>query len=158
MKGTPRDLFTGAAHPPEEAAARRSAIAATQKQRVLEALRDAHPESISHAEICARIGANRASHRILELIREGWQIEGAGTLNLDPANQTQLYRLSSLAPGKPKLKHVGLKVLWNEDGLSVSLHRDINGTIDRVTLEVLAQKVHRLVEAELAGRLDLDEE
>jgi len=158
MKGMTRDLFTGAVKPAEEARERRSLVAATQKQRVLEALRDAHPDTISHAEICARIGANRASHRILELIREGWEIEGAGTLNLDPANQTQLYRLSSLQPGKLKLKHVGLKVLWDEEGLSVSLHQDINGTIDRVTLEVLARKVHRLVEAELAGRLDHGEE
>lgn len=156
MKGTPRNLFTGASQP-EAAQDRRALVAATQKERVLQALRDAHPEAISHAEICAKIGANRASHRIMELSREGWQIEGAGTLDLDPANQTQLYRLGSLTPGTPHLKHVGLKVLWDADGLSVSLHRDINGRIDRVSLEVLARKVHQLVERELSARLDGEE-
>lgn len=156
MKGTPRDLFTGASQP-EAAKDRRLLVAATQKERVLQALRDAYPDAISHAEICARIGANRASHRILELIREGWQIDGAGTLDLDPANQTQRYRLSSLEVGKQHLKHVGLKVLWDEDGLSVSLHRDINGSIDRVTLEVLARKVHQLVQRELEGRFSGEE-
>ena len=152
MKGTPHDLFTGQPRA-EEDAKRRSNSAASQKKRVLQALQDAHPEPISHAEICARIGANRASHRILELIREGWQIEGAGTLGLDAANQTQLYRLSAKTPGKPRLKHVGMKVLWDEDGLSVSLHRDINGAIDRVTLEVLARRIQQVIHDELGSRL-----
>jgi hypothetical protein len=133
-------------------------VAETQKQRVLDALRDVHPAAISHAELCARIGANRASHRILELIREGWQIEGAGTLGLDPANQTQRYRLSSTTLGQPKLKHFGLKVLWDDEGLSVSLHRDINGAIDRASLELLARRVAALVEGELSARLAGGEE
>ena len=157
MKGTPHDLFTG--QPLSGSAQeRKGAVARNQKERVLRALQDAHPEAISHAELCARIGANRASHRIRELIREGWQIEGAGSLGLDPANQTQRYRLSSLSPGKPQLKHVGLKVLWDDDGLQVSLHRDINGEIDRTSLEVLARRIHELVEAELGARLREGEE
>ena len=156
MKGTPHDLFTGKPRA-EKDSARRSTVAASQKKRVLQALKDAHPDSISHAEICARIGANRASHRILELIREGWQIEGAGTLGLDTANQTQLYRLSSTVPGKPRLKHVGMKVLWDEEGLSVSLHRDINGLIDRATLEVLARRVQQVIHDELGPRLSGEE-
>jgi hypothetical protein len=156
MKGTPHDLFTGQPHA-EDDSARQTAAAVSQKKRVLQALKDAHPDPVSHAEICARIGANRASHRILELIREGWQIEGAGTLGLDPANQTQLYRLSSETPGKPRLKHVGMKVLWDEDGLSVSLHRDINGAIDRVTLEVLAGRVQQVIHDALGPRLSGEE-
>ena len=153
MKGTPQDLFTGASVA-ESAQERRATLARNQKERVMAALRDAHPHAISHAEICARIGSNRASHRIRELIREGWLIEGAGALGLDPANQTQRYRLTSLSPGKPQLKHLGLRVVWDEEaGLEVSLHRDINGMIDRATLEVLARRVEALVQAELGERL-----
>ena len=45
-------------------------------------------------------------------------------------------------------------MVWDEEaGLEVSLHRDINGMIDRATLEVLARRVEALVQAELGERL-----
>ena len=154
MKGKPINLFTGRAVEDGAAArARGTAVSDTQKARVLQVLFEAYPDAISHAEICIKIGSNRASHRIKELIDEGWKIEGAGILGLDEANQTQRYRLATLDRGQSHRKHVGLKVVWDDAGLRVSLHKDINGEIDRTSLEVLAQKIARLVEAELGPRL-----
>ena len=155
MKGKPRDLFTGASVDSGDAARiRGSAVADTQKARVLQVFFEVYPGSISHAEICERIGSNRASHRIKELVDEGWKIVGAGVLGLDEGNQTQLYRLSSLDRGESYCKHVGLKVVWDDAGLRVVLHRDINGEIDRTSLEVLARRIKALVEAEMGPRLD----
>ena len=159
MKGKLRDLFTG--HALEDGTAakvRGGAVSDTQKAKVLQVLFEAYPDAISHAEICARIGSNRASHRIKELIDEGWQIQGAGVLGLDESNQTQRYRLSTLDRGQSYRKHVGMKVVWDDDGLRISLHKDINGEIDRASLEVLARKLERLVHAELAPRLEGGEE
>jgi hypothetical protein len=154
MKGSPRDLFTGESLDAGDAARLRGAeVRDTQKARVLQALFEAYPGAISHAEICTHIGSNRASHRIKELVDEGWKIVGAGVLGLDEGNQTQLYRLSTLDRGRSYRKHVGMKVVWDDDGLRVSLHRDINGEIDRTSLEVLARRIKRLVEAELGPRL-----
>ena len=157
MKGKPFDLFTGKAVEDGAAAkARGAAVADTQKARVLQALFEAYPSAISHAEICEHIGSNRASHRIKELIDEGWQIQGAGILGLDEQNQTQRYRLATLDRGQVYRKHVGLKVVWDDAGLRVSLHRDINGEIDRTSLEVLARKIALLVDDELGERLRSD--
>ena len=154
MKGKSRDLFTGKSLEDGASARQRgAAISDTQKARVLQALMEVYPDAISHAEICERIGSNRASHRIKELIDEGWKIEGAGVLALDESSQTQRYRLSSLDRGQSYRKHVGMKVVWDDVGLRVSLHRDINGEIDRTTLDVLARKIHAMVEQELSGRL-----
>lgn len=158
MKGKLRDLFTGDALEDGTAAkARGVAVSDTQKAKVLQALFEAYPDAISHAEICERIGSNRASHRIKELIDEGWKIQGAGVLGLDESNQTQRYRLSTLDRGESYRKHVGMKVVWDDAGLRVSLHKDINGEIDRTSLEVLARKLERLVHAELAPRLEGEE-
>jgi len=155
MKGKPRDLFTGGAMEDGMAArARGAAVSDTQKAKVLQVLFETYPDAISHAGICTRIGSNRASHRIKELIDEGWQIQGAGVLGLDEDSQTQLYRLHTLDRGRSYCKHVGMKVVWDDVGLRVSLHRDINGEIDRTSLEVLARKIERLVHADLAGRLE----
>jgi hypothetical protein len=159
MKGKLRDLFTGDALEDATAAkARGVAVSDTQKAKVLQALFEVYPDAISHAEICARIGSNRASHRIKELIDEGWKIQGAGVLGLDLSNQTQRYRLSTLNRGESYCKHVGMKVIWDDAGLRVSLHKDINGKIDRTSLEVLARKLERLVHDELATRLSDSEE
>ena len=87
MKGTPQDLFTGASVA-ESAQERRATLARNQKERVLAALRDAHPHAISHAEICARIGSNRASHRIRELVREGWLLCCASYVTLKWAKRS----------------------------------------------------------------------
>lgn len=132
---------------------RHQAVAGRQRALVFEVLRSAHPHPVSHASICEKVGTNRASHRIRELIQAGWQIEGAGTLGLDAGSQTQLYRLASLKRGEPSVKYVGLKVLWDQDGLKVSLHQDIDEVIDKNTLRNLAHKIEQLVVDELEGRI-----
>ena len=79
MKGKPINLFTGKTVEDGAAArARGTAVSDTQKARVLQVLFEAYPDAISHAEICIKIGSNRASHRIKELIDEGWLPEDAG--------------------------------------------------------------------------------
>ena len=136
---------------PEGDRQRHRAVAGRQRALVFEVLRAAYPHPVSHATICEKVGTNRASHRIRELIQAGWQIEGAGALGLDAGSQTQLYRLASLERGEPSIKYLGLKVLWDQDGLRVSLHRDIDELIDRRRLQALARRIERLVREELGG-------
>lgn len=132
---------------------RRRSVAGKQRLQVFKVLRDAYPHPVSHALICKKVKTNRASHRIRELIQDGWQIEGAGILGLDAGSQTQLYRLSSLDRGQARLKFLGMKVLWNQEGLRVKLHRDIDDVVDPQTLQSLARKVEALVREELGERI-----
>ena len=132
---------------------RRRSVAGKQRQQVFQVLRTSYPHPVSHALICEKVGTNRASHRIRELIQDGWRIEGAGVLGLDAGSQTQLYRLASLERGPPQVKYMGLKVLWDQTGLKVGLHRDIDDVIDPQTLQELSQKIEALVREELEERI-----
>jgi hypothetical protein len=129
-----RNLFGGETH-----AERAAQLRQPQQQRVLEVLLEAYPSAISHAELCERIGSNRASHRISELVDEGWPIEGSGVLPLDADTQTQLYRLREPFRGLADRKYAGFTLRWTEDkGLTVSVHRDCNGPIAPERLEAIA--------------------
>jgi len=132
---------------------RRRSVAGKQRQQVFQVLRSSYPHPVSHANICEKVGTNRASHRIRELVQDGWSIEGAGVLGLDAGSQTQLYRLASLDRGAPQVKYMGLKVLWDQSGLKVGLHRDIDDVVDPRTLQELAQKIEALVREELEERI-----
>jgi hypothetical protein len=132
---------------------RRRSVAGRQRELVFQVLRSAYPHPVSHATICEKVGTNRASHRIRELIQDGWSIEGAGVLGLDAGSQTQLYRLSSLERGDRQVKYLGLKVLWDQDGLKVNLHRDIDDIVDGRTLTRLARRIEVLVREELEQKV-----
>lgn len=148
MAGNQSDLFGAEGGAGAQQRARE--VRQPQQEQVLQVLLDAYPNTISHAEICARIGSNRASHRIKELIDEGWQIEGAAELPLDEDSQTQLYRLASPDLQPPIRKHVGFTVRWTEDaGLTVSRHRDCNGAVPTARLKLLATRIKALVQDEL---------
>lgn len=125
-----------------------------QQEQVLQVLLAAYPHPISHAEICQRIGSNRASHRIKELVDEGWQIEGAAVLPLDEDSQTQLYRLVSTQLSHPLHKHVGFTIRWTQEvGLVISRHRDCNGVIPTARLKLLAARLQALIEDDLRDLL-----
>jgi len=129
-------------------------VATRQREKVLGVLREHHPHAISHAAICEAVSTNRASHRIRELVHDGWEIEGAGTLGLDQGSQTQLYRLRSLTRGEPRTKHLGLKVLWDQRGLKVSLHRDIDGGLPEERLLALTRRIEAMVREDLTALID----
>ena len=138
----------------ESARGRRRTVATRQREKVLAVLREQHPHAVSHAAICEAVSTNRASHRIRELVHDGWAIEGAGTLGLDQGSQTQLYRLRTLERGEPRIKHLGLKVLWDQEGLKVGLHRDIDGDLPEEVLLALARRIEGMVREELTPLLE----
>ena len=157
MAATQRDLFGAPVEPGHRD--REAEVRQPQQAAVLAALIEAHPESISHAELCERVQTNRVSHRIAELQAEGWQIEGGGVLPLDVATNTQLYRLVSLdRAAEPDRKLLGLTVRWTlDDGLSVSIHKDAAGEVSPAALEelrglLLFQLVQRFPDLNPRGR------
>ena len=145
-----RDLFGSTAAEPE-AETHRSRYhdrMLPQQVAVLDALHDAYPHAISHAELCALVDTNRCSHRIAELQADGWQIDGCGVLPLDEVSKTQLYRLRSLEREERDQKLVGLTVRWTlEDGLAVRVHKDCDGAISRADLAELADEIRAMVQA-----------
>jgi hypothetical protein len=125
------------------ATSRAAELRQPQQERVLQVLFEAYPAPISHADICERIGTNRASHRIAELQAEGWKIAGLGELPLDAATQTQLYQLKQPTKGTGTRKLAGFTVRWTDDaGLRVTVHKDCTGPIPPGVLDALAGILH----------------
>ena len=143
-------LFGGDDEAPE-ATRRREEVRMPQQQAVLEALMGAYPHPISHADLCERVGTNRASHRIAELIAEGWQIDGLGVLPLDAASQTQLYRLATIEKDTAVYKDAGWTIRLTSEGLRVNLHKDLSGRIPPAQLAAVTGKLYRLLYAELVN-------
>ena len=135
---------------PQTAQQRHDLIRMPQQQRVLDALFSAYPNTISHAELCKRVGTNRVSHRIAELIAEGWQIDGLGVLPLDEETQTQLYRLTSVEKDTRTRRLAGWTIRWDTaQGLRVSVHKRLSSSpLPRARLAAVVPRIEALLREE----------
>ena len=144
----------------ESAAARWRDQGRSQKWRILHFLRCHLGQAVCMHKQRAELGVENVRGRISDLCEDGYAIEGAARLPLCDEHHAQLYRLTALAPGDPRIKeHGGVWSRDNWNGLSVRLHGAPDSLLRPAELEHIRESIQdAIVQAEArvaAGSLDL---